>query len=224
MAGEIQVPFQTGKTVYALIRDRNAKVWNTSGGVGAFESYLTANFSSYTISLTEQGTSAYFAGAWPSAIPAGVYNLVAKSQTGGSPAETDTTIAQGSEQWNGTALAPLSDTATSGQLGQGFPSRIARGTMVQNFPLYFKSAADHVSPFTSGVVSGQIQRDAGTTWNALQSGTFTEVGQGFYFLQALTSGDLLANTARLLFTATGVSGGAADPVPITLVLQRTSGQ
>lgn len=221
MAGEIQVAYQAAATVYVLIRNRNGAIWNGS----TFETYVTANYATYTVSLTEQGSaSGFYAGTFPAGITTpGVYSIVAKRQSGGSPAETDSTIATGDLQWNGSTTLPLSDTATSGQIGQISPIRLARGTMITNFPLYLKSSLDHITPFTSGVISGQISRDNGS-FGALQSGAFTETGLGWYNLQALTSGDLLANTVRLHFTAVGVSGGAADPLPMSFILQRTSGQ
>lgn len=224
MANEIGVQAaQTGLTAYSLVRNRTNQPWNTSGA-GAFENYSAANYGSYAgISLTEQGNSAYYAGNFPSAIPAGTYNVVAKNQVGGSPAEADPTLGEGNIEWNGTAVAPLSDAATSGQVGQIGPVRVARGVMVQNFKIYFKSSADHVTPLTSGVVSGQICRDAGT-FGPLQSGAFTEEGNGFYRLQALTSGDLLCDTCSILFNAVGISGGTADPLPMTIVTQKVSGQ
>lgn len=223
MAGELQLSFSTGRTVYALIRSRTAQIWNTSGGTGAFENYNSSVYTSYSVSLTEQGTaSAFYAGTFPSAIPAGIYSVTGKTQLAGSPAETDPTVAIGDLQWNGTVTLPLSDLSTSGQLGQLSPIRLARGTQIRNFPIYLVSAVDHVTPFTSGVVSGQIARDGGS-FTAFQSGAFTEKGQGFYTLQAATSGDLLGDTACMLFTAVGISGGAADPRPLTFLLQRSSG-
>lgn len=221
MAGEIQCSFQSGKTVYFLVRNRVGQVWNTSSL--AFESYLTASYANYTISMTEQGSaSGFYTGSFPTSITPGVYSIVAKQQIGGSAAETDPTISTGDEQWNGTVTLPLSDLVTSGQLGQIAPIRIFRGQMVQNFPFKMVSAADHFSAFTSGVVSGQISRDGGA-FGALQSGAFTEIGLGWYKLQALTSGDLLANTVALSFSAVGISGGAADQRDLAIVLQRVSG-
>ena len=223
MAGEIQTSFQAGRTVYALIRSRTGTIWNTSGGTGAFETYTTAVYTSYAISLTEQGTaSAFYAGTFPSAIVPGVYGLTAKNQLGGSAAETDPTVAAGDLQWNGSVALPLSDLTTSGQIANFAPISLARGTQVQNFLIDMVSAVDHVSAFTSGVLSGQIVRDNGS-FGPLQSGAFTEVGQGFYRLQALTSGDLLANTAALLISAVGISGGSADPRKYSFILQRSSG-
>ncbi len=222
MSNEIQVAYETGRTVYSLIRDRTGRVWSTSGGTGGFESYSTARYADYPVSLTEQGSaSAFYAGTMPAAVPPGVYSVQAKRQAGGSPAETDPAFGGGDIQWNGSAVAPLSDIATSGVLSQMLPARPARGDMIRNFLFKLVSSLDHVTPLTSGVVSGSISRDGGN-WGPLQSGLFTEVGFGWYNLQALTSGDLLANTAALRFTANGVSGGQADPRDFSFVLQRSN--
>jgi len=222
MAAELQFSFASSKTCYFLVRNRVAQIWSTVGS--AFETYTTANYADYTINAAEQGAaSAFYAGTMPGAIPAGVYSIVAKQQLGGAPAESDPVVAGGDYQWNGLVTLPLSDLATSGQVGQIGPLRLARGVMVTNFPVYLVSSADHVTPFTSGVLSGQVARDNGS-FTALQSGAFAETGLGFYNLQALTSGDLLANTAKLVFTAAGISGGSADPRPMSIILQRVSGQ
>lgn len=197
-------------------------MWNTV--TNTFVAYATANYSGYVITCSEQGTaSAYYTGTVPAAVPAGIYSIVMKQQLSANPAETDTTVVVGDLNWNGSNVAPLSDTATSGQLGVLSPIRLARGTMVKNYPIYLKSASDHVTPLTSGTVSGQISRD-GAAFGPLQSGTFTEIGLGWYSLQSLTSGDLLANTAALLFQAANVSGQVSDPLAQAFILQRTSGQ
>lgn len=221
MAGEIQGKGPgAGRTCYFLARNHTSGfVWDGS----SFVAYASGQTPSYDIALTEQGLSNYYLGNFPAAIPPGVYAIEAREQVGGTPAESDPTFGQETFHWNGSIAAPLSDVATSGQVGQFAPIRMARGVMLQNFPIYFKSSVDHITPLTSGVVSGQIARDGGS-FGPLQSGAFTETGRGFFNLQALTSGDLLANTVKLLFTAVGISGGSADPVPLSLILQRTSGQ
>jgi len=224
MAGEIQVSAEAGKTLYSLIRNAVGQVWNTSGGTGAFEAYATPQYAEYDISLTEQGTaSAYYTGTIPSAVPAGELSVVAKEQIGGSVAESDPDVANGTIQWDGTLIIPRSSLATSGQVGQIAPLRIARGVMVQNFPFKLVSSADHITAFVSGNISGQISKDGGA-FGALQSGAFTEIGHGAYSLQALTSGDLTCNTAFIRFTGVGISGGNADPREMTLITQRVSGQ
>lgn len=221
MANEVQFAYVTGRTTYVQIRNRIGQIWNTSSS--SFVTYSTADIGDYDVAATEQGTaSGYYAASFPSAITPGVYSIVAKNQNGGSPAEADPNIAVGDYQWNGTVTLPLSDLATSGQLGQIGPIRLARGVQMLNFPFYLKSSVDHVTPFTSGVVSGQISRDGGA-FGALQSGAFSEVGLGFYSLQALTSGDLLANTVALRLSANGISGGAADPLALAFILQKVSG-
>ncbi len=219
MAGELQISFRSGATIYFLIRDRNGLIWQTT--TNTFVTYATANLGNYDVGGTEQSTSAFYIGTFPSQIPPGTYGIIAKSQTGGSPSETDATIGGQNLEWNGTAIGPLSDTATSGQVGAALPMRLARQVPVSGYPLYLKSSADHITPFVSGVVSGQINKDwAGFT--ALQQGVFTERGLGYYSVN-LTSGDLNATTVALLFTAVGISGGQADPLPYSILTQRSSG-
>lgn len=224
MANEIQCSFQTGLTLYAIVRGLSnhiGQAWNTSSGM--FEAYLTVDITNYAVAMVEQGVaSGFYTGNFPAAIPPGSYSVVAKQQKGGAAAETDPTVAVGNIDWNGTYPAPLSDLSTSGQLSLLAPLKIYRGQQILNFPFKLVSAADHVTPFVSGVVSGQISRDGGL-FGALQSGAFTEIGKGFYSLQAFTSGDLLANTAAVTFTANGISGGTADPRDFIFILQRTSG-
>jgi hypothetical protein len=97
---------------------------------------------------------------------------------------------------------------------------MARSEMVLNYPIYLVSAADHITPMTSGIVSGQIARDGGA-FTTLQSGAFLEKGLGTY-VTTLTSGDLDATIVRLVFTATNISGGTSDPLVERVVLQRSS--
>lgn len=222
MANEIQITYASGKTLYFVVFNRTSQVWNN--GTQAFETYVSANYANYAISFTEQGVSSgFYAGNFPAAITAGAYSIAGKQQLGGSALETDPTIGTENYQWNGSATFPLSDLATSGQLGQFGPIRIARGTMIRNFPIQFVSAVDHTSPLTSGIVSGQISRDGGA-FGVLQSGAFSEIGLGWYSLQALTSGDTLANTIALSFSIVNVSGGRGDTRNIAIITQRTSGQ
>ena len=147
--------------------------------------------------------------------------MVGKQQLAGTPAQTDPTIGVGDYNWNGSQVVPLSDLATSGQIGQIAPLKIYRGQQILNFPFRMVSSADHVTPFVSGVVSGQISRDGGA-FGVLQSGAISEIGLGFY-KTTLTSGDLTANTVALTFSANGISGGTADTRDFSMVLQRSSG-
>ena len=221
MANEIQGRGPgAGRTCYFQVRNSTSGfVWNGS----AFEAYLSGTVGAYDVAMTEQGLANYYVGNFPATIPAGIYAVEAKQQAGGSPVEGDSTWGTQDFNWNGSIAVPLSDLATSGLVGQGFPIRLARGTQILNFGFKMVSSADHVTALTSGVISGQIARDGGA-FGVLQSGAFTEVGLGWYHVQALTSGDLLCNSAKLVFTGVGISGGNADQRDFFLIMQRTSGQ
>lgn len=221
MAEEIIFTYLHGKTCYSLVFDRNGNAWSTSG-LGNFAAYSTPSYPAYALTATEQGTaSAIYTANFPGAIVPGFYNIIARQQIGGSPAETDPTVAVGNLDWNGSNVAPLTDTATSGQVGLFLPVRLARGVAVSGFPFKLVSSADHVTNFTSGIVSGQISKDCGN-FQALQSGNVSEIGYGWYTV-SLTSGDLSCGAAALLFTANGVSGGQADQRDFSLLLQHVSG-
>jgi len=104
MANEIQAAYtQTSRTLYALVRDTMAGVWDTT--TSAFVSYATANLSDYDIALAEQGTaSRLYAGDLP-ALASGVYYLTGYERLGGSPAEGDPLVAMGVIHWTGSAVA-----------------------------------------------------------------------------------------------------------------------
>jgi len=112
MANELKVSFAAGKTLYAIVFNSVGQVWNT--GTVAFESYVTANITSYPVALTNLGVaSSFYEGNFPVAITAGIYDIVAKQQLGGSAAESDPTIAtEDGFSWNGVNRVSLSDLAT----------------------------------------------------------------------------------------------------------------
>lgn len=224
MAREIQIAHgYTGRTLYASIANvTSGFFWNQSGGTsGAFEAFTSGNWARYAVSLTELGVTGRYHGNFPSVVGAGVYGVEARNQAGADPAQTDGTVGSETFQWDGSVVVPQANLATSGQIGQLAPMRIARGVALSGFPFKMVSAADHVTPFTSGVVSGQISRNGGS-FGALQSGTITETGLG-WFRCNLTSGDLAGDTVALVFTAVGISGGSADQRDFALITQRVSG-
>lgn len=222
MAGEIKATGPgTGRTVYATILGSGQAIWSTSGGTGAFSAFNSGLWPSYAVTMTEQGASNVYVGDMPAACPAGVFDVVARQQVGGTAAQTDPSVATGSVEWNGSKVLPLSDLATSGQLGQFVPVRLARGMAVSGFVFKLVSAADNVTPFTSGVVSGQVSINGGT-FGALASGNVTEMGLGFYRVP-LTSGDMLGDVIALSFSAVGVSGGSAAQRDFVVYTQKVSG-
>lgn len=228
MANEIQIQFTTAVTLYANVRNSTSgMIWNGS----AFEAYNSAsgNQNSYVVALTEQGTaSQYYVGSFPAAIAPGVYNVAARQRVNAWYAETDTPVGAGEIQWTGSGgiVRPLSDLATSGQLALYAPVRLTRGVAISGFMFKLVSSADHSTPFTSGVCSGQVLRSDGS-YGALQSGTavgdYREKGGGMYSVN-LTSGDLNGDVVALRFAAVGVSGGSSDNRDLVIYMQRTSGQ
>lgn len=220
MAGEISLDAGNGLTIYSQIWNRTSGfIYNISSG--SFETYSTAsgNQNAYVLAMTEQGAGGHYIGNAPSTLPAGSFDVTAKKKLNAWFDQSDSIVANGQLEWNGSKVVPLSNLPVSGVISE---VRMTRGVMVQNFGIFLKSSADHITNFTSGVVSGQIARDGGS-FGALQSGGFTETGLGSYVV-TLTSGDLLANTVRIYFSANGISGGASDSLSMSVVLQRSSGQ
>lgn len=221
MAGEVQFKYKTGATTYFRTWNRNSLIFNSSGLSGAFVTYDNTFYSDFTHSAAEKGSCGHYAGDFPSTILPGVYSIEACEQIGGSPAQTDPIIAVGDLQWNGTTVLPNSDLVTSGQISSIINPPMTQGEMITNFTFKLVSAADHITPFTSGVVSGQVSKNGGN-FGALESGAFTEVGLGFYKV-TLTSGDMFFQTGALVFTAVGISGGIADPRDFSIITKPSSG-
>lgn len=219
MSREIGIAYTTQATVYFNVTN-SGMYWNAASGTfNAFQSGQEANTG---INVTEDGNTGIYWGDFPSAITPGQYGIIGRQQLGGSRSDFDRNLGTQNYEWNGQKTLPRSDLATSGQLGILAPIRIFRGQMVQNFPFKMVSAADHVTPFVSGVVSGQISRD-GAAFGPLQSGLILETGLGWYRVN-LTSGDLLANSVALVLTGVGISGGASDQRDFGILLQKSSGQ
>jgi hypothetical protein len=106
MASEIQFETTTGQTCYVQLRNSIGHIYNTNTDL--FESYVTANVTNYALSSTEQGSgSCYYVANMPTGILPGTYNIVAKARAGGSPAETDRSVAEGSLAWTGIAVGTV---------------------------------------------------------------------------------------------------------------------
>jgi hypothetical protein len=99
MAGELQCDHETGRVVYYLIRNMAGAIWNGA----AFEAYVGANYATYDVAATEQGSSGFYTANMP-ALAAGQYSVLAKERAGGAPAESDRTIGTGSVLWSGTRI------------------------------------------------------------------------------------------------------------------------
>ena len=101
MAGELQASVgTTGLTLYAVLRNANALCYYITGST--FEAYNASHYSAYAITLTEQGSTGYYAGTMPT-VALGLYNIDVRQQVGGSPAISDTFIGATAILWSGSA-------------------------------------------------------------------------------------------------------------------------
>jgi hypothetical protein len=82
MAGELQLPYDSGLTLYAHVLNASGQRWNGS----AFETYNEANWTTYDVALTEQGASGLYVGDFAAA---GIYEALVYQQAGATPAVTD---------------------------------------------------------------------------------------------------------------------------------------
>src|SRR3990167_3472290 len=115
MANEVQYRGPRGLTSYFVIANQTSGFfWSTSGGTGGLAAFLSGAWPEYAISTTEQGTCGIYLGNFPSAAPAGVYSIYARQQLAGTAAQTDSSMAEGDLQWNGSVVVPLSILSTSG--------------------------------------------------------------------------------------------------------------
>lgn len=92
MTSTIEVIYQSGAELYAMIRRRSdGYAWNTAlnSGDGGFEAWNAGNWAQYAIALTEQASSGYYVGAYPIAIGAAFTSEVFYVRAGGSPASSD---------------------------------------------------------------------------------------------------------------------------------------
>lgn len=235
MGGEVQVAYRSGANLRVVVFPANSggMAWALAGldnHTGDFIDYDLGSIGTYAMptifsgGMPSQGGTLYYTD-FPQGIPAGVYN-VQLFDTGIGSGLNNPGQGQGQIQWAGDSsgnryVASYSLVISSGLFADAFPTQLSRSYAVRNFPIYLRSPEDHVTPFTSGIVSGQVARNSGL-FTALQSGEITEVGNGFYNVMALTSGDLDAETAKLMFIARGISGGWSDPLCYSLVLQRNA--
>ena len=102
MANEIQIDYESGNELYAVIRDNAGRAWEPSFQI--FEDWGSNGRSAddYDISLTDKDGSRY-TGDFDSAIPAGRYTVQVFAQSLPTPADTDELIGAGCIVWSGVA-------------------------------------------------------------------------------------------------------------------------
>lgn len=111
MANEIRGVAASGNTVYARIINPAGLWWNGS----TFEAFSAANWATYAVTLTEQGSSGVYVGDFPSGITGGgTYEYFVYVQAGASPAQGDTISNTGRIDWSGTVSISAATGSMSG--------------------------------------------------------------------------------------------------------------
>jgi hypothetical protein len=102
MANEIHIDYQSGFTIYAVIRNNNGEVWNPS--LQVFEEWGNGGHTAddYYISLTDKDGDRYI-GDFDAAIGFGRYAIQIFVQSSQIPSDADELIGTGCIIWTGTA-------------------------------------------------------------------------------------------------------------------------
>lgn len=103
MAKEIQASYWTGNTLYALLLDNSGEIYNGA----AFEAIADANWTTYDIAMSEEGTASGIYTCNMPEVDAGIYNIIIRSQEGGSPAVSDPCVGEGEIHWDGSDVVSI---------------------------------------------------------------------------------------------------------------------
>jgi len=103
MPNEIHADYDSGNTLYAVIRNTTGQAWDVAGQ--AFEDWGTNGHTidDYNIPLTDKSGSRYV-GNFDSHIPAGRYCIQVFVQAGASPADTDAIVTARDVVWTGSGM------------------------------------------------------------------------------------------------------------------------
>lgn len=109
MASELRAVSGTGGSIYCHIIDQEDSFWNGA----SLESYSSANYSSYAVSLSEVGSTGIYTADFPSALTTpGRYEIIAYRRLGASPVEgTDVKVGTQVVQWSGTESITVGQSA-----------------------------------------------------------------------------------------------------------------
>lgn len=102
MTKEIQAIHDTGKNLYAVIRDAAGDVWDGDNLVPQYN----ANWATYAVALTENPSGGHWYWANFPELPEGTYSVVIYDRAGETAALTDSPVAAGEVSWTGYELLP----------------------------------------------------------------------------------------------------------------------
>lgn len=167
MANEIRGTANSG-TLYARIMNPAGLWWNGS----SFESYVAANYSTYDVALTRQGSSSVHVANFPSGITSsGTYEYFVHRQSGASPAESDLVINTGKVDWTGT----VSISAASGSMtGSDFYDYVLRlgFKRTDKATEFYEAATDAIQEMRRRFMFDEAESEATTTDTISSLGDF----------------------------------------------------
>lgn len=137
----IEVSYQSGSSLYAIIHRSDGLVWNNF--TLAFEAYNAANWGQYAVVLAEQAGSGYYSAAYPVGIQGTLTTEVVYEVRSGSPALSDAPgISMGQSQ--GSNIAAIFNNQLAAQnmgaalgveiLGQAVAGLLSSTQMTTNLP------------------------------------------------------------------------------------------
>jgi hypothetical protein len=102
MSNEIYATYDSGNTLYALIRRRpDDYVYDVVAGSDTFEAFNAANIGNYDLPMTDDGGD-YYSVDFPAGISENQHTTTVYLQLAGSPAVNDLPIYHGEIEWDGT--------------------------------------------------------------------------------------------------------------------------
>jgi len=158
MSAELEIAYGvSGRTLYSVIRNSVGAVWNGA----SFVAYNGANWTTYAVAMTEQGTSGYYTGDFP-AVAAGTYNVETRDRAGGAAATTDPLAGSGSLSWDGTAVVvvPTTTTILASSITELASIPNPSPTLSQALALLYMTLRNQI---TVDAANKKIHNDAGAT-------------------------------------------------------------
>ena len=183
MANPIETAFSSGATLYAVVHHTDGRVWNNTNS--AWEAYSGALWAQYAVALTEQGTSGYYRGTFPTGATDVLSTEVVYQQSGGTPALGDAP-ATGIGQSQGVDIAAVKTSVTAALnhktalLGMIIATVTSSGTSTA-LKIYC-DLADTVDAYQGRVVlfaSGALIRQVGNIVSYDATGHFLTMASGF---------------------------------------------
>ena len=100
MANEIHIDYESGNTLYAVVRNNIGQVWYPAGQAFEVWGVNGHNADDYDIALTDKDGGRYV-GDFDTNIAAGHYTVQVFLQAGGNPADGDEPVGSGEIVWTG---------------------------------------------------------------------------------------------------------------------------